>query len=53
LSDRKLVGYLIAGNDLQDLTGTAAADGGNWNDRIDQVSVAERLHMSRRPQLAR
>jgi len=42
--DWKLVGYvrvgsLSAGNYLQDLTRDRAADGGNWNDRIDQVSV--------------
>jgi hypothetical protein len=35
----RLVGYLSAGNYLQDLTRDRAADGGNWNDRIDQVSV--------------
>ena len=33
------VGSLSAGNYLQDLTRDRAADGGNWNDRIDQVSV--------------
>ena len=42
--DWKLVGYvrvgsLSAGNYLQDLTRDRAADGGSWNDRIDQVSV--------------
>jgi hypothetical protein len=42
--DWKLVGYvrvgsLSAGNYLQDLTRDRAADGGNWNDRIDQVAV--------------
>jgi Peptidase inhibitor family I36 len=35
----RLVGYLSAGNYLQDLTRDRAADGGNWNDRIDQVAV--------------
>lgn len=35
----RLVGYLSAGNYLQDLTRDRAADGGNWNDRIDQVHV--------------
>jgi hypothetical protein len=35
----RLVGYLRAPNYLQDLTRDRAADGGNWNDRIDQVSV--------------
>jgi hypothetical protein len=33
------VGSLSAGNYLQDLTRDRAADGGTWNDRIDQVSV--------------
>lgn len=33
------VGSLSAGNYLQDLTRDRAADGGNWNDRIDQVAV--------------
>ena len=35
----RLVGCLSAGNYLQDLTQDRAADGGNWNDRIDQVAV--------------
>ena len=35
----RLVGYLSAGNYLQDLTRDRAADGGNWNDRIDQIAV--------------
>ena len=35
----RLVGYLRAGNYLQDLTRDRAADGGNWNDRIDQIAV--------------
>jgi hypothetical protein len=34
----RLVGYLRAGNYLQDLTRDRAADGGNWNDRIDQIA---------------
>jgi len=34
-----LVGYLRAPNYLQDLTRDRAADGGNWNDRIDQIAV--------------
>ena len=33
------VGSLSAGNYLQDLTRDRAADGGNWNDRIDQIAV--------------
>jgi hypothetical protein len=39
LAGYRLVGYLSAGNYLQDLTRDRAADGGNWNDRIDQVAV--------------
>ena len=35
----QLVGYLRAPNYLQDLTRDRAADGGNWNDRIDQIAV--------------
>jgi len=35
----RLVGYLRAPNYLQDLTRDRAADGGNWNDRIDQIAV--------------
>jgi hypothetical protein len=42
--DRKGIGYLLvgrlsAGNYLQDLTRDRAADGGNWNDRIDRIQV--------------
>jgi hypothetical protein len=33
------VGSVSAGKYLQDLTRDRAADGGKWNDRIDQVSV--------------
>jgi hypothetical protein len=36
---RILVGRLSAGNYLQDLTRDRAADGGNWNDRIDRIVV--------------
>jgi hypothetical protein len=36
---RVLVGRLSAGNYLQDLTRDRAADGGNWNDRIDRIVV--------------
>ena len=35
----RLVGYLRAPNYLQDLTRDRAVDGGNWNDRIDQIAV--------------
>jgi hypothetical protein len=35
----RLVGYLRAPNYLQDLTRDRAADGGTWNDRIDQIAV--------------
>lgn len=35
----RLVGTLSAGNYLMDLTRDRAADGGTWNDRIDQVYV--------------
>jgi hypothetical protein len=35
----QLVGYLRAPNYLQDLTRDRAADGGTWNDRIDQIAV--------------
>jgi len=35
----RLVGYLRAPKYLQDLTRDRAADGGNWNDRIDQIAV--------------
>lgn len=34
-----LVGYLSAGNYLQDLTRDASRDGGSWNDKIDRVTV--------------
>lgn len=34
-----LVGYLSAGNYLQDLTRNASRDGGTWNDKIDRVAV--------------
>lgn len=38
LGDR-LIGYLSAGNYLQDLTRDSSREGGNWNDKIDRVAV--------------
>jgi len=40
------VGSLSTGNYLQDLTRDRAADGGTWNDRIDQSRCAEQHRLT-------